>query len=83
MADHHPDHYRRHIFILEIYPEEERIIITYPGGSRYQYDVDADNCQLFAERYERIKPMSPASANELLGPLVKEIKDIAGGYAQI
>lgn len=80
---HHPDHYRRQIFQLQINPEEEKIIITFPGGISYQYDVDVESCQHFAERYERIKTMSPASANDNLGPLVKEIKDIAGGYTQV
>jgi len=80
---HSQDHYKRHIFTLEIVPEEEKIIITYPSGTRYQYDVDVDSCNFFAERYERIKAMAPASANELLGHLIKEIKDIAGGYTQI
>lgn len=83
MEKHHPDHYRRMIFEMEIDCGAGAIIITYPGGDRYHYTMDADACEYARKEYEMIQTMTPASANDSLGPLVKYIKDNCMEWYQI
>lgn len=77
---HHPDHYTRFIFTLEIVPEEETVIIEYPSGDRYHYTMAKDLCEYLYGQYAEILNMSPAAGNSALGPLIKYIKDNASDY---
>lgn len=81
--EHHPDHFKRLIFELEINSEEETIIVTYPGGNQYQYELPEGICTRIEKNYEDIKRMGPASGNTQLGPLIKYIKENSTGYTQL
>ena len=80
---HHPEHYRRRIFELEIDCSEGRVIVEYPGGNRYAYTMDEDVCEYVRGEYEEIVTMTPASANTSLGPLIKYIKDNSSDWYQL